>query len=458
MIGPSSSLDNQLMRFDGTSGHKVQVAPLTYLNDSGQMNLGQVAEPCSILELWDDDAHPILSLTAAHATDYDPQIQFRTGVTDTVKFSIGVDGADDKFKIFSGNGIGGTNEFVIDTKGNIAYMKADPYLDSVTNFFLGVESGGAGNLTHGTGSSGWYNIAVGNQALYSITSGFRNIAYGCQSLYTNSTGSDNVACGYQSLYSNSTGEHNIAFGYQSLYSNDDRDGSIAFGYESLKSSNAKQNIAFGYQSQKSNSSGEFNIACGYQSLYANTGGSYNVCFGYKSLNFCFGSDNIAIGRQAGDNIIIGDSNIIIGTQVDAPNGMGSNQLSIGNIIFATGVDGTGTDISSGNVGVKEPNPQDTLEVNGTILVKDKLKLTQDDGNEYLDSLADGYVDIGATTAVRINTDVLIANGKVLKNNSIQVLGAQQAHIVDADGTLGSATTTINAILAMLETHGLVASA
>jgi len=37
-----------------------------------------------------------------------------------------------------------------------------------------------------------------------------------------------------------------------------------------------------------------------------------------------------------------------------------------------------------------------------VLFGDKLAFTQTDGNEYIDSLNDGYLDIGATTAVRIN--------------------------------------------------------
>jgi hypothetical protein len=48
-----------------------------------------------------------------------------------------------------------------------------------------------------------------------------------------------------------------------------------------------------------------------------------------------------------------------------------------------------------------------LEVNGTVLVKDALKFTQDDGNEFIDSQNDGYLDIGATTAIRLEQDTII---------------------------------------------------
>ena len=42
---------------------------------------------------------------------------------------------------------------------------------------------------------------------------------------------------------------------------------------------------------------------------------------------------------------------------------------------------------------------------GALLMLDKIIFTQTDGDEYIDSLNDGYVDYGATTAHRFNNDV-----------------------------------------------------
>ena len=72
-----------------------------------------------------------------------------------------------------------------------------------------------------------------------------------------------------------------------------------------------------------------------------------------------------------------------------------------NNTFRIGID------AAGNVGIGEIAPQDKLEVNGTGLFKDKLKFTQDDGNEYVDSLNDGYMDYGATTGHRFDNDVVL---------------------------------------------------
>ena len=44
-------------------------------------------------------------------------------------------------------------------------------------------------------------------------------------------------------------------------------------------------------------------------------------------------------------------------------------------------------------------------IHDDVLIKDKISFTQDDKNEYIDSLNDGYMDYGATTAHRFNTPI-----------------------------------------------------
>ena len=85
----------------------------------------------------------------------------------------------------------------------------------------------------------------------------------------------------------------------------------------------------------------------------------------------------------------------------------------GKIVFATAPDSDDavpavrmTLDDGGNLGIGEAAPQDTLEVNGTVLIKDALKFTQDDGNEFIDSQNDGYLDIGATTGIRLEAPTL----------------------------------------------------
>lgn len=48
-----------------------------------------------------------------------------------------------------------------------------------------------------------------------------------------------------------------------------------------------------------------------------------------------------------------------------------------------------------------------LDTSGELLVTNKIAFTQTDGNEYIDSLADGYMDYGATTTHRFNANTEI---------------------------------------------------
>ena len=56
----------------------------------------------------------------------------------------------------------------------------------------------------------------------------------------------------------------------------------------------------------------------------------------------------------------------------------------------------------------------TIAAGGVITVNDKIAFTQADGNEYIDSLNDGYMDYGATTSHRFNNQIDILTDKKLQ--------------------------------------------
>ena len=121
--------------------------------------------------------------------------------------------------------------------------------------------------------------------------------------------------------------------------------------------------------------------------------------------------------------------------------------------FSTKVSGTDTAAermrihTDGNVGIGENAPQDTLEVNGTIMVKDKLKFTQDDGNEYIDSLGDGYLDIDATTSIRLKSDV-----ELTETNKLYFDGGGDTYIVSSAGDV--LDIVVGGVMVVRSTEGL----
>lgn len=227
------------------------------------------------------------------------------------------------------------------------------------NFFAGV---GAGNLT----LTSVANTGVGRLALPSLTSGQFNTAIGFQALTTNTTGNNNCAFGYQALLTN-TGTDNFGIGVQALLAN----------------TTGGNNVAMGTGALASNTTGSFNLAIGNLSGVGNTTGSENMLLGYNaggsgtySFNIVIGSQagtalttgggNIVIGWRAGNNLTTGAGCIVIGYDLDAPSATTNNTLTLGNLIFGTAIDGTGTTVSSGNVGIAIPTPFQKFSVLGAI--------------------------------------------------------------------------------------------
>lgn len=89
-----------------------------------------------------------------------------------------------------------------------------------------------------------------------------------------------------------------------------------------------------------------------------------------------------------------------------------------------------------------------LNIQGQTLLDDKLMFTQTDGNEYIDSLADGYMDYGATTLHRFNQSIDITGNCEADTYSVGgVTGIDKSiTVLDADGTTTHALVFTKGIL------------
>jgi hypothetical protein len=324
VVGPASSTDNALARFDTTTGKLLQnsvgilsdagvLTGLTGLTSSGSVTLSGLTSGrvpyASTGGLLTDSANLLYSGT--DLTVYGLTVGRGAGAVST-NTAVGASALN------NGSLSGGENV-------GLGYNSAQGLTTGVRNTILGSQSGQ--NLT--TGSD---NILIGYRTVYNATS----------------TGSNNVAVGSQSLYSNTTASNNTAVGYQAGYSVTASGANSAFGAGALYTNTANENSAFGYQAGYTNSTGTGLTAIGFYALRQNTTASNNTAVGYTAgYSNTTGGANTFIGRQSGYNNTTASSNVGIGNAPLYWNTTGTYNIAIGE----TALGGNGTARSHGDYNI-----------------------------------------------------------------------------------------------------------
>jgi len=216
-----------------------------------------------------------------------------------------------------------------------------------TTIFNGTATGGnsvfVGYQAGDAITSGGNNNGLGNKALSDLTTGFYNNAFGWGAGLYLTTGSNNSLFGHDAGFFNQTGSSNSVFGYYA-----------GLGVSGNSYSN---NSVFGSEAGRGLSTGSNNFLGGY---------------------------------RAGDNLTTGSNDIIIGYDIDAPAATSANILNIGNLIFGTGIDGTGTTLSTGGVCIGGTTPNQRLTIDGTMSLKEQAAANADTA-DY------GQIWVGNTT-------------------------------------------------------------
>jgi len=233
---------------------------------------------------------------------------------------------------------------------NGADIRTQQCLDEDTNLNLGFESFGAGNLAHSLFRTGWDNVALGYQSLYSITEGEKNISIG-SSLYDLTTAVNNIAIGHNAANALTAKgqDNNIAIGISAM-KDAQCSGNVALGFETLMTNSLGFNVAIGYlayrnattasrgvcigrQAGENITSGCYNVAIGYLCLNAMSTMGATVAIGYKAMEQATGTRNTGVGAYCLDSLISGTQNTAYGRDALGVLQTGSYNTAVGEDIL-----------------------------------------------------------------------------------------------------------------------------
>lgn len=399
VIGPGSSTDNALVRFDGTTGKLIQNS-IVILADTGELS-GLTQLDVDNLELngntissTDTNGNIIFSPNGTGITTSAKAIKSQTSFiledpgagTNVVNLVAPTLGGDWTFTFPTG---GGTNNYVLTTNGSgVTSWAANPMgaiigpassTDTAIILFDGTTGKLAKNsvvtITTGgiidtTGAqinfSGTpvlktivadFNVSVGQLAMPSPTasSGIQDTAIGYNALHALTTSVGSVGVGYNAGALITTGNHNTLIGNAAGAALTTQAGNTFVGYNTGLIATSAQNTMVGDQAGAAHTSGTGATYIGWKAGNAISTSNNNTMLGNSAGLLTTGANNTYVGNSAGATGTSGNNNTVIGNAADvgATNtysivlgsgavANGSNQFVVGSSTAGQGVTTTTT--------------------------------------------------------------------------------------------------------------------
>ncbi len=374
-----------------------------YMNIMGDVGIGTTT-PSSKLTVVGDISATGLFLGAT-GTAALPSFSFNadpnTGMFNQAANAIG----------FATNGIerirvGASGSLDILNNGTLRFGTTPALYATSSNVYLG---------TNTIVSFGTNNMMLGSFAGNSADGDYNNFIG--SAVGQNADGDYNNFMGYQAGITATNASYSNFVGYQAGYSADAIYSNFT-GYQAGFNASGSWNDFIGHQAGLNAANATSSVIIGANAYFggASYSASNNTVIGGGAGYFArTGADNnVLIGYQAADNLTFGANNIVIGYDVDIASAAGSNQLNIGNIIFGTGIDGTGTTLSSGNIGIGTTTPAEKLTVVGTIqsttLLGGSTNLTTDASGNIIRDPSDARLKENVTTIENALDTVLALRG------------------------------------------------
>ena len=219
--------------------------------------------------------------------------------------------------------------------------------------------------------TGFWNIAMGENALGNSVNGTRNIAVGKSSLAALKSGGRNIGLGTYTLSQMEKGENNIAIGADAGLELDESSTNVMIGKSAMYYGKNTECVAIGFNALKGGADTTANgvLAIGTGAGYSG-GGTSNVFIGKEAGYKTTGSQNTFVGQQAGVNATSWGC-VAIGAQSDTQGY--SQSIAIGRQAKAT----KSTQAVFGSDAITETLLKGNLVVRGTDGVMRQIVFNED---------------------------------------------------------------------------------